>query len=201
MKPSATLTATPMLNAQNGFQPTACRSRNRVVSPMLRKQKMNVQVRSDTSGASTLGRTLPLKSAALKLPVNAVISAEATRNPITNFGKRHQISRASGRLPPSPFSPTLATPVWEEGEGGSRPDAREIWWRFPKFVIGFLVASALMTAFTGSFSAADFSGRVRPNVLAPLVSLRTWTFIFCFLSIGLTTRFRDLHAVGWKPFI
>ena len=95
---------------------------------------------------------------------------------------------------------TIATLVWEKGESGSRPDAREIWWRFPKFVIGFLVASALMTAFTGSFSAADFSGRVRPNVLAPLVSLRTWTFIFCFLSIGLTTRFRDLHAVGWKPF-
>ena len=95
---------------------------------------------------------------------------------------------------------TIATLVWEKGESGSRPDAREIWWRFPKFVIGFLVASALMTAFTGSFSAADFSASVRPNVLAPLVSLRTWTFIFCFLSIGLTTRFRDLHAVGWKPF-
>jgi uncharacterized membrane protein YadS len=95
---------------------------------------------------------------------------------------------------------TIATLVWEKRESGSRPDAREIWWRFPKFVIGFLVASALMTAFTGSFSAGDFSASVRPNVLAPLVSLRTWTFIFCFLSIGLTTRFRDLHAVGWKPF-
>ena len=95
---------------------------------------------------------------------------------------------------------TIATLVWEKGESGSRPDAREIWWRFPKFVIGFLVASALMTAFTGGFSAADFSASVRPNVLAPLVSLRTWTFIFCFLSIGLTTRFRDLQAVGWKPF-
>jgi uncharacterized membrane protein YadS len=41
---------------------------------------------------------------------------------------------------------------------------------------------------------------VRPGVLLPLVSLRTWVFIFCFLSIGLTTRFRDLHAVGWKAF-
>jgi len=95
---------------------------------------------------------------------------------------------------------TIATLVWEKGESGSRPDAREIWWRFPKFVIGFLVASALMTAFTGGFGAGEFSSSVRPNVLAPLVSLRTWTFIFCFLSIGLTTRFRDLQAVGWKPF-
>jgi uncharacterized membrane protein YadS len=94
----------------------------------------------------------------------------------------------------------IATFVWEKGETGRRPDAREIWWRFPKFVIGFLVASMLMSAFTGSFGAADFSGVVRPNLLLPLGSLRTWAFIFCFLSIGLTTRFRDLHAVGWKPF-
>lgn len=95
---------------------------------------------------------------------------------------------------------TIATLVWEKGETGRRPDAREIWWRFPKFVIGFFAASMLMTAFTGSFSTADFNSTVRPNVLLPLVSLRTWAFIFCFLSIGLTTRFRDLHAVGWKAF-
>jgi uncharacterized membrane protein YadS len=94
----------------------------------------------------------------------------------------------------------IATFVWEKGEGGSVPDAREIWWRFPKFVIGFFAASILMSAFAGGFNAADFNNTVRPNVLAPLVSLRTWTFIFCFLSIGLTTRFRDLHIVGWKAF-
>jgi uncharacterized membrane protein YadS len=94
----------------------------------------------------------------------------------------------------------IATLVWEKGETGRKLDAREIWWRFPKFVIGFFAASMLMTAFTGSFSTADFNSTVRPNVLLPLVSLRTWAFIFCFLSIGLTTRFRDLHAVGWKSF-
>ena len=94
----------------------------------------------------------------------------------------------------------IATFVWEKDESGSVPDAREIWWRFPKFVIGFFAASILMSAFAGGFNAADFNNTVRPNVLAPLVSLRTWTFIFCFLSIGLTTRFRDLHIVGWKAF-
>jgi len=94
----------------------------------------------------------------------------------------------------------IATIVWEKKEGGKKPDAREIWWRFPKFVIGFFVASMLMTAFTGSFPTAEFNKDVRPNVMLPLVSLRTWGFIFCFLSIGLTTRFRELHAVGWKSF-
>jgi uncharacterized membrane protein YadS len=94
----------------------------------------------------------------------------------------------------------IATFVWEKGQTGRVPDAREIWWRFPKFVIGFFAASILMSAFTSGFAPADFTSVVRPNVIAPLVSLRTWTFIFCFLSIGLTTRFRDLHIVGWKAF-
>ena len=94
----------------------------------------------------------------------------------------------------------IATIVWEKKETGRAPDAREIWWRFPKFVIGFFAASLLMTAFTGAFSSAEFNSSVRPNLILPLVSLRTWAFIFCFLSIGLTTRFRELHAVGWKAF-
>jgi len=94
----------------------------------------------------------------------------------------------------------IVTFVWEKGQTGRAPDAREVWWRFPKFVIGFFAASLLMMAFTSGFSTADFNSTVRPNVLAPLVSLRTWTFIFCFLSIGLTTRFRDLHVVGWNAF-
>ncbi len=94
----------------------------------------------------------------------------------------------------------IATIVWEKNETGRRPDAREIWWRFPKFVIGFFAASMLMTVFTGTFTSAEFNSAVRPNLLLPLVSLRTWAFIFCFLSIGLTTRLRDLQAVGWKTF-
>lgn len=94
----------------------------------------------------------------------------------------------------------IATIVWEKKETGHKPDAREIWWRFPKFVLGFFAASMLMTAFTAGYSTADFNSTVKPNVIMPLVSLRTWAFIFCFLSIGLTTRFRDLQAVGWKPF-
>ncbi len=94
----------------------------------------------------------------------------------------------------------IATVVWEKKETGVRPDAREIWWRFPKFVIGFFVASLLMTMVTSGFSADDFNKVVKPNLIMPLVSLRTWAFIFCFLSIGLTTRFRDLKPVGWKTF-
>ena len=94
----------------------------------------------------------------------------------------------------------IATVVWEKKETGVRPDAREIWWRFPKFVIGFFLASLLMSLVTKGYNTADFNSMVKPNLIMPLVSLRTWTFIFCFLSIGLTTRFRELKPVGWKAF-
>jgi uncharacterized membrane protein YadS len=38
-------------------------------------------------------------------------------------------------------------------------------------------------------------------LVAPIKDLRSWAFIFCFLSIGLTTRFRELAAAGTKPFL
>ena len=94
----------------------------------------------------------------------------------------------------------IATVVWEKQESGSRPGAGEIWRRFPKFVVGFFIASIIMSFVTGGYSAEDFTKSVKPNLIAPLGALRTWAFIFCFLSIGLTTRFRDLKPVGWKTF-
>lgn len=94
----------------------------------------------------------------------------------------------------------IATMVWEKKETGTAPNAREIWWRFPKFVIGFFVASMLMTWFTSGYTTDEFNKVVKPALIMPLVSLRTWAFLFCFLSIGLTTRFRELKAVGWKTF-
>lgn len=94
----------------------------------------------------------------------------------------------------------IATLVWEKKETGARPDAREIWWRFPKFVIGFFVASLIMSYVSRGYTPAEFASHVKPGLIMPLVSLRSWAFIFCFLSIGLTTRFRDLHGVGWRTF-
>ena len=94
----------------------------------------------------------------------------------------------------------IATLVWEKKATGVRPDACEIWRRFPKFVLGFFLASLLMSLVTRGHSTADFNQVVKPNLIQPLVSLRSWAFIFCYLSIGLTTRFRELKPVGWKAF-
>jgi uncharacterized integral membrane protein (TIGR00698 family) len=95
----------------------------------------------------------------------------------------------------------VATTRWEKEETGRKPEAAEIWWRFPKFVLGFLVASALVTWVSTSYSYADFNKIVNPALVAPIKDLRTWAFIFCFFSIGLTTRFRELASAGRKPFL
>jgi uncharacterized membrane protein YadS len=94
----------------------------------------------------------------------------------------------------------IACLKWEKEECGVRPSPMEIWWRFPKFVIGFFAASLFMTSVTASYATADFNKFVKPGLILPIVSLRSWAFIFCFLSIGLTTRFKELKATGWKPF-
>ena len=93
----------------------------------------------------------------------------------------------------------VATTKWEV-KPGSKPQAAEIWWRFPKFVIGFIVASIFMTIVAAQFSFADYNKIVKPQLVGPITALRTWAFIFCFFSIGLTTRFKELAATGAKPF-
>jgi uncharacterized membrane protein YadS len=90
---------------------------------------------------------------------------------------------------------------WEAGEFGRKADAAQIWWRFPKFVIGFLIASAFITAVASGYSMADFNKLVNPVLSGPIKDARTWAFIFCFLSIGLTTRLSDLASAGRKPFL
>jgi uncharacterized integral membrane protein (TIGR00698 family) len=95
----------------------------------------------------------------------------------------------------------IATTRWDAIETGQKPDAAQIWWRFPKFVIGFVIASAFITWATTQYSLPDYNKTVVPVLVAPVKDLRTWAFIFCFLSIGLTTRFRELAHAGRKPFL
>jgi uncharacterized integral membrane protein (TIGR00698 family) len=67
---------------------------------------------------------------------------------------------------------------------GERPSAAVIWQRFPKFVLGFVVASAL---FSFLLPADAVTG-----TRAALGELRTWWFALAFVCIGLETRFVEL---------
>jgi uncharacterized integral membrane protein (TIGR00698 family) len=93
----------------------------------------------------------------------------------------------------------IATTRWQSS-GAQKADAGEIWRRFPKFVLGFLVASLIITLVSRGYGYADYKKLVQPSLVTPLQSLRTWAFTFTFLSIGLTTRIREFAAVGAKPF-
>jgi uncharacterized integral membrane protein (TIGR00698 family) len=88
---------------------------------------------------------------------------------------------------------------WEKRNDGTKPNAGEIWGRFPKFVLGFFVASIIVSILLFVVPEAN-AHTVNTGVIAPVKTLRSWAFIFTFLSIGLTTRFKDLTSVGWKPF-
>ncbi len=94
----------------------------------------------------------------------------------------------------------ISITVWEKSETGRKADAAQIWWRFPKFVVGFLLASLLITFAVRHVAFADYTKIVKPALIAPIVSLRTWAFTFCFLSIGLTTRLREFAPAGGRPF-
>src|SRR5665213_3099189 len=87
----------------------------------------------------------------------------------------------------------IATTRWQS-QGAQKANAAQIWQRFPKFVIGFLVASLIITLVSRGYSYADYKKLVLPSLVTPLQSLRVWAFTFTFLSIGLTTRIRDFAA-------
>ena len=77
-----------------------------------------------------------------------------------------------------------------ERKPNERPSAAVIWQRFPKFVIGFVLLSAL--ASLGVFSA---------EALKALDGLSKWAFTLAFVAIGIDLSLRDLQGMGWKPFV
>jgi uncharacterized integral membrane protein (TIGR00698 family) len=94
----------------------------------------------------------------------------------------------------------IATTRWERTGVQNRSGAAEIWNRFPKFVLGFLIASAVVTLVARGFDYAAYKKEVLPALVGPLQAFRTWAFTFAFLSIGLTTRIREFASIGARPF-
>ena len=88
----------------------------------------------------------------------------------------------------------------ERDDGGSsqqKPDAMEIWRRFPKFILGFLAASVI---FSFLLTPSLVDARVA-DILDLTSDFRGWFFCLAFVSIGLESRFRDLAAQtsGGRP--
>ncbi len=94
----------------------------------------------------------------------------------------------------------IAASRWDDVGIANRAGPGEIWRRFPKFVLGFLAASVLLTLLSARIGHVAFTHDATPQLVAPLKTLRTEAFAFGFLAIGLTTRVRDLAGIGGRPF-
>ena len=69
-----------------------------------------------------------------------------------------------------------------------KPSAAIIWQRFPKFVIGFVIASVVFSYFVDPAVAEAAS--------KPLKGLREVWFAAAFVCIGLETRLGELFKLG-----
>jgi len=71
-----------------------------------------------------------------------------------------------------------------------KPSLLEIWRRFPKFVLGFVVASLLV-----SF------GLLGQGAVKDITNLRNWFLTLAFVSIGLEFAFGELRRLGARPVV
>jgi uncharacterized integral membrane protein (TIGR00698 family) len=77
------------------------------------------------------------------------------------------------------------------GQAGTvKNKAAFLWSKFPKFVLGFLAISVLVSLHT-------FSG----DQVSALANLSRWAFLLTFAGVGLRTNFREMSKQGLRPFI
>ncbi len=86
------------------------------------------------------------------------------------------------------FLLALVFAIREGREQAQRPSPRLIWDRFPKFVLGFILASVLYTL-----------GVIDGGKGTVIDTLKNWAFTLAFVGMGLELSARDFHAMGSKP--
>ncbi|MCQ2374950.1 MAG: YeiH family protein [Salinivirgaceae bacterium] len=77
---------------------------------------------------------------------------------------------------------------------GNKVGAAEIWYRFPKFIIGFFVASiiaSLLVTYGQQWFGVDCAAEVG-KINKVLDQYKNWAFVLAFTSIGLDTNFRQI---------
>ena len=86
-----------------------------------------------------------------------------------------------------------------EPNEGRRPGAIEIWNRFPKFVLGFIAASCVVSLVMVPLLGTESVGQS----LQASKAIRTWLFCLAFLCIGLESDFRALarQMAGGRPLL
>ncbi|MFP4657656.1 MAG: YeiH family protein [Desulfonatronovibrionaceae bacterium] len=79
----------------------------------------------------------------------------------------------------------------------------EIWYRFPKFILGFIGASIVFSIMQAAVTMDWGQAMVNDGVLAMANRFRGWFFCLAFVSIGLSINYRELREPlrGGKPLI
>lgn len=91
----------------------------------------------------------------------------------------------------------FTTRVDKEQNTGQKITIAEIWYRFPKFILGFFAASLI-----ASFVVQPLAGQESvATINAALDQYKNWAFVLAFTSIGLDTNFREIkdQMQGGKP--
>ena len=78
----------------------------------------------------------------------------------------------------------------KEGTAGVGNKAAFLWQKFPKFVLGFLIISAVATAHVFS-----------KDQLSSLANLSRWAFLLTFAGVGLRTNIGEMRKQGLRPFV
>ena len=87
---------------------------------------------------------------------------------------------------------------------GQRVTYKEIWYRFPKFVLGFIGASIVFSVIYEILGHDVARVMIDEGVIGGFSNdIRNWFFCLAFVSIGLASNFRELtkHLKGGKPVI
>jgi uncharacterized integral membrane protein (TIGR00698 family) len=134
----------------------------------------------DVVGGAWLGGTLDTSA-------SVVAAGEMLSVPARNAGIVVKLSQ-NVLIGVAAFLLTIWWSMRGRGPSAERPGLSIIWERFPKFVLGFIVASLLFSFLLDPSLVADTK--------ASLGGLRTWWFALAFASIGLETRFADLARAG-----
>ena len=78
-----------------------------------------------------------------------------------------------------------------DGKSFNRPSFSIVWEKFPKFILGFVIASAVFSLLqTGDMLTHSASGKIVETTLAK--SFSTFFFSLSFVCIGMDTRLKDI---------
>jgi uncharacterized membrane protein YadS len=77
-----------------------------------------------------------------------------------------------------------------------RPSAAIIWKRFPKFVLGFIIASLLFT-----FGLIPATGKDPATAGNAIAAMKDWAFCLAFVCMGLELSVGEFKKMGWSPVI